>query len=83
MTPLVKKKLVWFVGAVTALLLLYLGFAGGGLGPCGPGSPIGFVCLFGLPVALLFAIITFALLVGAFIRERKREKDLPASPPKP
>jgi hypothetical protein len=83
MTPLIKKRLVWFAGAVAAIFLLGFGSSIGGWGPCGPGSLVGLSCLLGVPVALLFAIIMFALLVGAFIREKKKKKGSPALPSSP
>jgi hypothetical protein len=71
---------MWFVGSVATMFLLGFGSSIGGWGPCGPGSLVGLCCLLGVSVAVIFAIITFALLVGAFIRERKKMKDSPARP---
>jgi quinol-cytochrome oxidoreductase complex cytochrome b subunit len=70
----IRQRHTWLIGSVTTMFLLCFGSFIGGWGPCGPGSDIGRYCAFGVPLALLISIISYAVVVYSLKQEQRKRK---------
>jgi hypothetical protein len=63
-----RKRLRQLIVSVVVTIALYVGAFAKGVGPCGPNTSIGFVCIFALPVAMTaVAIFGVLFLLARFI----------------
>ena len=68
------KSKSWFLRLLGAVFLLGIGAFSGGMGPCGPDTLIGQICMLLLPFAVISALICgLKLAMGPHHRPEKSE----------